>query len=931
MSRQIISLNGSWDLAFDPKNEGRKKSWWKRFPPRHSQVPVPGVWEQVKPGYDGIGWYRTRFSPPSFPTGGRVLLRFHAVEYFCEVWLNGERLGENEGGWTPFTFEIGDRLRAENELIVRVINPPINHAIEGFRAGAPLNQSDLPIGKAAWYFNFGGLWQGVDLVVTGPVRMEDVFIQPRLGARRAVVLFEFSARRPQTKIRWSVFQKDAPNHIVDAGQIDSWRKGLIRGEFTVHFPEDVRAWSPDDPCLYVLRMEAVTPDGVSDTLDTRFGMREFTLRGGQFVLNGSPIRLKGLLQQGVYPRTIAAPEDLSTARQEWMLLKENGFNFLRAHLRPADPAYLDLADELGLLIEAEPPIGWIINSPRTEERCRRAIEGMIRRDRNHPSIVFWCLLNEAYHFLGFTMPQVKRMTARLAASARKYDPTRLMMDTSGGSGSGDGGGSDIWLPYSDRKAPLADAHAYCPVPPNDAALRRYRVMGRRGRLTYISEYGALEMPPDYAAVEQRYTRRERALGLEDYRLHADYRTSLQRHFNRAKIKDLFGDLKGFIRAIQRERAHDLGDITAAIWTNPHIAGAAYCQLADASGEQFGVTDIWRRPKPALAAMANACADILAAPWIEPRVFFAGRRAAISCRLWVGHPPAAGLHWDCVLRGPDGEHRLGEGPIRSVRDSGNVLNGLRLAFAPGEYELVGRVRQGERIEHEQRFRFRVLSPIEYSVHDVAAFDPQGRIAEALRGTGVRITPFTNNTRTPDRPILMDLHEGIRHRVLLFEIMGQARKTAQIGGCLVLFEPEMLLLRDVLLPEPPGLSPMMRSTVYIRPHPVVAGMPAGVVAGYEYADVLPHNWDDAEEVHQLGGDIIVGAFGAHMWTRPANYFWGAGLYRLPLGRGSLWVCRLSLLGTSSDAARRLFASLVEAAQKEIRPVHTDRLLSRCIDPL
>jgi len=931
MSRRVVSLNGTWDLVFDPKNRGRREGWWKRFPPRPHRAPVPGVWERVQPGYDGVGWYRTRFARPAVPAGGRVQLRFHALQYYGEVWLNGERLGDHEGGWTPFSFEIGRRLRDENELIVRVVNPPSDRPLEGFRVGAPLNQSDLPVGKAAWYFNFGGLWQGVDLLVTGPSRIEEVFVQPRLRERRADVACRLAAGGAGTTVSWTVFEKDAPERKIDGGCLDIRRRGLAEGQFPVHFGEDLRTWSPEAPRLYVLRMIATGADGTSDTLDTRFGMREFTIRAGQFLLNGVPIRLKGLLQQGVYPRTLAAPENMDMARREWALFKQNGFNFMRAHLRPAEPAYLDLADELGVLVEAEPPIGWIIRAPRTEARCRRAIEEMIRRDRNHPSIVFWCLLNEAYHFLGFTMPQIKRMTARLATAARRYDPTRLMMDTSGGAGTSDGGGSDIWLPYSDRKVPMVDAHAYCPIPPTDEGLRAYRLMGRRGRLTYISEYGALEMPPDYPAVERRYTPRERAIGLEDYRLHADFHASLRTQFNRAGVRNVFGSVSGFIRALQQERAHDLADITAAIWSNPRIAGMAYCQLADASGEQFGVTDIWRRPKPALAAMANACADLLAAPHIEPRVFFAQRPAHVFCRLWAGRSPGVGRRWRCVLIGPAGERVLGEGLVGGPRESGFVLAGLRLRLPAGAYVLAGRILHQGRLEHEQRFRFRVLPPVEYTVRDIAAYDPTGDVAALLRGSGVRITPFTNNTRTPDRPIVMDLRQGIRNRALLFEIMGQARKTAQIGGTLVLLEPEMLRLRDVLLPRPPGGVPMMRATTYVRPHPVMGNMPRGVVAGYEYAEVLPNNWDSAEEVRQLDGETIIGSFGAHMWTRPACYFWGAALYRLPLGRGQVWVCQLPLLGQRSDMARSLLYGLIEEAQRNIRPADPARLFSRCIDPL
>jgi len=928
-SRRVLSLNGLWDIAFDPKNEGVRQRWWLRFPARTERIRVPGVWEQVRPGYDGVGWYRTRFASPTLPPGGRVWLRFNASAYFTEVWLNGVRLGENEGLGAPFEFEIGARLRAENELVVRVINPTINAPIEGFRAGAPLNQSDLPIGKAAWYFNYGGLWQGVDLLVTGPVRIEQVFVRPRVASRSIEVSCRVNGAAPGAGIEWSVAPKDKPERVAAAGRgVLSRSPRGSEAAFTARMGRTASLWSPDTPHLYTLRLRCA-----DDALDTRFGLREFTIRGGRFLLNGEPIRLKGLLQQGVYPRTLAFPETLAEARRELMLLKRNGFNFLRSHLRAPEPSYLDLADELGILVEAEPPIGWIINSPKTEERCRRAIDAMIVRDRNHPSIVFWCLLNEAYHFLGFTMPQVKALTERLAVSARQLDPTRILMDTSGGGGSGTDGGSEVWLPYSDRKTPLIDAHAYCPVPPTDEGLRKYRDLGRPGLLTYISEYGALEMPPDYAAVERRYSPRERALGLEDYRLHADFHASLRDQFRRAGLRPLFGSVAGFIRETLRVRARNLADITAAIWTNPRISGAAYCQLADASGEQFGVTDIWRRPKPAFAAMVGACADEMAMAFVEPRVFFADRPVLASCRVAGRNDGAGDCRWECVIRDAAGRERvLGAGSLRGRPVSGYVFGQRQpLGLAAGEYEIVGRIRRGTRVLHEQPFRFRVLPPVGGAPLRMAAWDPEGAIRRALRGLGVEIAPFINNTRLPDRPIVMDLRRPIANPALRFEVLGQARKTAQIGGALVLLEPEMLLLRDCLLPRPPGVVPMMRSTAYVRPSGAVAGLSAGGVADYDYAEMLARRWDRADEVAALGGDIVIGSFGANMWTRPAKYYWGAGLYRLKLGRGSVWVCQLHLLDSASDAPRRLLYSLIAEAERGIRATDPTPLLSRCIDPL
>ena len=89
---------------------------------------------------------------------------------------------------------------------------------------------------------------------------------------------------------------------------------------------------------------------------------------------------------------------------------------------PVEPYYLDLCDEMGILVQGEPAIGWIGNTPHTERRCRDQIEGLLRRDRNHPSVVLWCLMNEAYHLRGFTFSQVKRLVSRLVTAPARRTP-----------------------------------------------------------------------------------------------------------------------------------------------------------------------------------------------------------------------------------------------------------------------------------------------------------------------------------------------------------------------------------------------------------------------------------------------------------------------------------------------------------------------------
>ena len=138
--------------------------------------------------------------------------------------------------------------------------------------------------------------------------------------------------------------------------------GQARFTYCIRLPQPV-PWSCEHPYLYTLHVVLAEGDEERDALETRFGMRDFTVDGGQFYLNGAPIYVRGLLLQPNYPITLIAPPDREMMVRELRLAKEAGFNLIRAHIRPAPPGYLDLTDEMGMLVYAEAPMAWIKRQP----------------------------------------------------------------------------------------------------------------------------------------------------------------------------------------------------------------------------------------------------------------------------------------------------------------------------------------------------------------------------------------------------------------------------------------------------------------------------------------------------------------------------------------------------------------------------------------
>lgn len=129
-ARQVLSLDGAWQIVFDRTNEGRAKDWGQ--PPRFESQPqremaVPSCWEETEQDYEGVAWYMRRINIPAEWKGRCIRLQFDAVNYFTEVWLNGMVVGDHEGGYTPFEFEVSDLVNygAENKLVVRVVGPAV--------------------------------------------------------------------------------------------------------------------------------------------------------------------------------------------------------------------------------------------------------------------------------------------------------------------------------------------------------------------------------------------------------------------------------------------------------------------------------------------------------------------------------------------------------------------------------------------------------------------------------------------------------------------------------------------------------------------------------------------------------------------------------------------------------------------------------------
>ena len=334
------------------------------------------------------------------------MVYFEAVMGKCAVWVNGRQVAEHFGGYLPFAADITDKIRLggkENVIAVRADNSDD----PTYPPGKPQNDLDFTY--------LGGIYRDAYLMETSPVHVtlpelsqttagggvfigvKDVNGSDASLEVRTEIANESAA--PQTITLRSVLETADGHEVTRAEKSFDLAPGAAREVIQPLEARNVRLWHPDDPYLHFIRTEVVVGGQVRDSLRTRFGIRLFEMRGqaGLFV-NKKFIgrKLNGVNRHQDYPYIGNALPNSGQWR-DVKLLREGGVNMIRAVHYPQDPAFYDACDELGMLVTTANP-GWQYfntQDPIFEQRIYRDTRNLVRRDRNHPSMLLWeTALNE---------------------------------------------------------------------------------------------------------------------------------------------------------------------------------------------------------------------------------------------------------------------------------------------------------------------------------------------------------------------------------------------------------------------------------------------------------------------------------------------------------------------------------------------------------
>ena len=461
---QTISLDGKWDFATDPEKKGKEKQWYRPDVklPNKRDIQVPGCWEaqgvgepdfshgkrmvfeainrRIRAAYIGSAWYKKTMNIPANWAGKKVWIKFGGINSAGWIWVNGKFVAKQYEYTGAYKYDITDLVTAGQSATVAV-----------------LVCNDIPSlqGESQCVRTYGGLYRSVELEATGDVFVDYAYVQGDLDTKSAAVHATIRSEASKSSnvkvevqlktLKGKKAGKASKSVTVEAGKTT---------EVVFDIPvKPFQAWSPENPNLYradiVLKERGKAVHGWIE----RFGVKKIESRDGKIFLNNRPYFLRGAGDDHVYAITICSPADRQQHRKNLQTVRDFGFNYLRTHTHTEVPEYYHIADELGIMIQAELPY-WGMNSfigtmtvahmSGGPVKPREDLVDLVHHYRRYVSLATYCFGNEGdmadpkyktppkscekY----FDMDNLPDLNIQLYQMVKKLDPTRLAINNDGG-------------------------------------------------------------------------------------------------------------------------------------------------------------------------------------------------------------------------------------------------------------------------------------------------------------------------------------------------------------------------------------------------------------------------------------------------------------------------------------------------------------------
>ena len=564
--KRWISLNGPWSFAIDPEaslSDPERVPW-------DQVIEVPFSPETRRSGIQQTGlfsavWYRRELDVDVPVPGERLMLRFGAVDYHATVWLGPVKVGEHEGGYTPFSFDITDLVAAGHRtLTVRAYDNPLD-------LEQPRGKQDWELEPhLIWYPRTTGIWQTVWLEELPPAHIDQVVFTPNLDRWEIAmyVTIEAKTRSPLfLNVRLQVGEVLlAQDSYLVLGQIVHRRIAL--SDPGIDDSRNDFLWSPSSPTLIDVFMDLTDGEGkVIDEVRSYTALREIATQGDRVILNGRAYRMRMVLDQGYWPDTGMTAPDGFALRRDVELAKAMGFNGVRKHQKIEDPRYLYWCDKLGLLVWEEMPSAYRFTA-RSVRRLQKEWEEVIARDTSHPCVAAWVPFNESWGVPNLPNSAAERHYVQaLYHLTRTLDPTRPVIGNDGW----ESVATDIIGIHDYDSDPTRIARRYHT---SDARLRLFQHERPGGRLLRIGDHAG----PDHPIILSEF----------------------------GGIALLEEDSWGYsVVPTPDELAERYAQLLWVVSGLQMLAGFCYTQFADTYQERNGLLHADRRPKFPLAEMAEA--------------------------------------------------------------------------------------------------------------------------------------------------------------------------------------------------------------------------------------------------------------------------------------------------------------------------------------
>jgi beta-galactosidase/beta-glucuronidase len=428
--RDWTLLDGQWLFSIDAEarlTRPEQVNW-------NATINVPFAPETAASGIHDTSfyracWYQRTFQSPDLSSGERLLIHFGAVDHTATVWINGQQVAVHEGGYTPFQFDVTDLLSDdESQLIsVRAFDDPHDLAMPRGKQGWQLEP------HAIWYPRTTGIWQSVWMEKVPRcwlfnLRWTSSLERWEIGIEACVAGDVFAGLRLKIRLQtdqslladddYAVVNREVYRRIVlsDPG-IDDYRNELL--------------WSPATPTLIQASLQLYAGDEVIDEVVSYTALRSIAVQGDRFVLNGRPMPLRMVLDQGYWPDSGATAPNADAFRRDIELTKAMGFNAVRKHQKIEDPRYLYWADHLGLMVWEEMPSAYRFTK-HSINRLTAEWMKVIARDCSHPCIVAWVPFNESWGVPDLPdSPTQRHYVQSLYHLTKTLDPTRPVVGNDG--------------------------------------------------------------------------------------------------------------------------------------------------------------------------------------------------------------------------------------------------------------------------------------------------------------------------------------------------------------------------------------------------------------------------------------------------------------------------------------------------------------------